>query len=154
MSYIIKICLLSLLLTISVEFSYSTIRRHQVTTTTTTATPESSNKHLWIENTIPKLPNDCKKSFLCKKKVKHGDGIIKPCIKYCVKDIECPPNTIGKPETIQPDWCILLDQNLLDEFDKPETTSAGHHVMPVNMIDFPCQEGYLPDFRGRCREVW
>ncbi|XP_055906909.1 uncharacterized protein LOC129942120 [Eupeodes corollae] len=155
MSNTIRIILFVCFFTITfIELSSSEIRQTPATTTKTT-----DSKSLWIENRIPKPPSGCKNVFICKKKLKHSfaNQTIKPCIKYCVRSFSCPDDFVGKTDPIDPDWCVLLDQNQLEDFETaapPARSDGKTNIVQVNMIDFPCQEGYLPDFRGRCREVW
>lgn len=107
---------------------------------------QSDRIKLFLNNNIPEIQKGCTGVYICKKKAKT-DSNVKPCLKYCLKKMECDTGTThGKP-----DQCVELYEDAVFQ-DTSNTTDVS--VMQVNMIDFPCQPGYLPDSRGRCREVW
>ncbi|XP_017052346.1 uncharacterized protein LOC108095686 [Drosophila ficusphila] len=130
--------------------------RDSTTTTTTTTTTEEPRRPFFINNNIPAVDEGCEAHFICKKKLTQVP-VPRPCLKYCLKRIDCPNNvkTMGKPNQ-----CVELDEQQVLEAYESSTVQpiAGQPVtekiMEVAMIDFPCQPGYLPDHRGRCREIW
>lgn len=103
-------------------------------------------------NTIPKIEKGCEVQFMCVKKLKQAE-VPKPCVKFCIKNIKCKNGTTEKGKA---DECIELNEELVaKEYNQcDETTGEVVKMKGVAMIDFPCQPGYLPDSRGRCREVW
>ncbi|XP_017847795.1 uncharacterized protein LOC108603467 [Drosophila busckii] len=126
---------------------------HPTTTTTTEATTTTTARPFFINNNLPQLQPQCTATYVCKKKLTHLESPF-PCVKYCVRLIECPNNvkTRGKPNQ-----CVELDEQQVlahYEAEKVSTTTTEKNIMRVAMIDFPCQPGYLPDSRGRCREIW
>ncbi|XP_016990084.2 uncharacterized protein LOC108052244 [Drosophila rhopaloa] len=127
------------------------------TTSTTTTTTEEPRQSLFINNNVPAIGEGCEAHFTCKKKLTQVP-VPRPCLKYCLKRIDCPNNqkTLGRPNQ-----CVELDeQQVLAALEASKVPPvAGQPVTEVNMmevamIDFPCQPGYLPDHRGRCREIW
>lgn len=122
----------------------------------------ASKKSYIVSSTVPKdLPEHCVYNYVCKKKSKITDS--KECVKFCVAAVTCDP-----PESRyhNSSWCTEIHADYFFEvlnYSRTTTTPASVQsiaedtkkgVMQVNMIDFPCQPGYLPDRRGRCREVW
>lgn len=129
-------------------------RDSQVTTSTTTEKPQQP---LFIHNTLPPVEPGCTAHYSCSKKLKSV-AAPRPCVKYCLKRIECPGNVIVRGLASQ---CVELDEALvLQEIEAKANQSPSEQgattekIMEVAMIDFPCQPGYLPDSRGRCREIW
>lgn len=126
------------------------------TTSTTTTTTEEPRRPFFINNNIPEIPKDCVAQFKCKKKLANVQAP-KPCVKYCLHRITCPNN---QTSPVQPNQCVDLDEQqvLAAHEANTEPPVAGQttteKTMMVAMIDFPCQPGYLPDHRGRCREIW
>jgi len=126
------------------------------TTSTTTTTTEEPRRPFYINNNIPEIPKDCVAQFKCKKKLANVQAP-KPCVKYCLHRITCPNN---QTSAVQPNQCVDLDEQqvLAAHEANTEPPVAGQttteKTMMVAMIDFPCQPGYLPDHRGRCREIW
>ncbi|XP_037942233.1 uncharacterized protein LOC119675119 [Teleopsis dalmanni] len=127
---------------------FNLFNRFTSTTTTTTAKPRLP---LFINNNVPKADIGCTVNFECKKKLKVDPPQPKPCVKYCVKNIVCPNNIKIQG---QPNQCAQLNEDLVRQelIESQQSDKVG--IMQVAMIDFPCQPGYLPDSRGRCREVW
>ncbi|XP_065372259.1 uncharacterized protein LOC135964111 [Calliphora vicina] len=141
------------------ECGLSTLYHRKTTTeqpesTTATASDRVSAAY-YKSNNVPKVDEGCSITFECKKKLKAAENP-KPCVKFCVKFIECEN---GKKTNGAPGQCVELNEEMVSQEyndckkDKEEGTSNSH-IMQVAMIDFPCQPGYLPDSRGRCREVW
>ncbi|KAM8707064.1 hypothetical protein ACLKA7_011207 [Drosophila subpalustris] len=131
-------------------------RESKATTTTTTTTPEPQ-RQIFVQNNVPHVAAGCTAHFTCKKKL-TALAAPHPCVKYCLNRVECPNNQIqrGKPSE-----CVLLDEAQVQaDFTATHPTDGGdggpttEKIMQVAMIDFPCQPGYLPDSRGRCREIW
>lgn len=123
----------------------------------TEATPnENSVKdNYYVQNTIPKdIAKECHIAYECKRKLKQAE-VPKPCVKYCVKLVKCPD---GRTMSGEPTQCLELNEELVakeyNENCRNETASVSMDIRPVTMIDFPCQPGYWPDSRGRCREIW
>ena len=110
-----------------------------------------------VSDNVPKnLSSHCMYRFVCKKKAKASTSQEpRECVKFCVAGVECNPS-----DTVNYDrrWCTEIDPSFLSEVDEVITSTANTdqklNVSQVNMIDFPCQPGYLPDRRGRCREIW
>ncbi|XP_043654628.1 uncharacterized protein LOC122620986 [Drosophila teissieri] len=129
---------------------------HKESTTTTTTTTEEPRRPFFINNNVPVIPQDCSAQFKCKKKLADVPAP-RPCVKYCLHRISCPndQNTLGTPNQ-----CVDLDEQQVHAALVAATASPGdgsattEKPMMVAMIDFPCQPGYLPDHRGRCREIW
>ncbi|EDV54075.1 uncharacterized protein LOC6554894 [Drosophila erecta] len=124
------------------------------TTTTTTTTTEAPRRPFFINNNVPAIPTGCEAQFKCKKKLADVPAP-RPCVKYCLQRISCPngQNTFGTATQ-----CVDLDEQQVKAAHEASTASPGaattEKPMMVAMIDFPCQPGYLPDHRGRCREIW
>lgn len=124
----------------------------------------ASKKSYIISSTIPKdLPEHCVYNYVCRKKPKITDDV-KECVKFCVAGVTCKPTESRAYKT---SWCTEIHHDYyFDVLGYSRTTTTPSpvmqgieadikkNVMQVNMIDFPCQPGYLPDRRGRCREVW
>ncbi|KAL5284997.1 hypothetical protein ACFFRR_006994 [Megaselia abdita] len=122
----------------------------------------ASKKSYIIADTVPKdLPEHCVYNYVCKKKSKITNDE-KECVKFCVAGVTCKPHESHSYKT---SWCTEIHHDYFFEvlnFSLTTTTPAPtsiaqeikKNVMQVNMIDFPCQPGYLPDRRGRCREIW
>lgn len=123
------------------------------------STPPSKKSYI-ISSTVPKdLPEHCVYNYACKKKTKDI-GEFKECLRFCVAGITCKP---AESRHYEPKWCIEIDRDYYFEvlnLSRTTTTPAPadqdttKQAMQVNMIDFPCQPGYLPDRRGTCREIW
>ncbi|EDW16861.1 uncharacterized protein LOC6575388 [Drosophila mojavensis] len=131
------------------------LHRDASKTTTTTTTTEKSIKQLYINNNLPQLEPQCIGHYACSKKLTNVPAP-RPCVKYCLKRIECPNQKVirGKPNQ-----CVELDESqVLADYEattvRPSSAATTEKIMEVAMIDFPCQPGYLPDSRGRCREIW
>ncbi|XP_017082571.1 uncharacterized protein LOC108115574 [Drosophila eugracilis] len=127
------------------------------TTTTTTTTTEEPRRPFFINNNVPAIEEGCVAQFKCKKKLTQVP-VPRPCVKYCLHRITCPNN---QTTTAKPNQCVDLDeQQVLEAYHSsteppsPAGQAVTEKVMMVAMIDFPCQPGYLPDHRGRCREIW
>jgi len=122
--------------------------------TTTTPKPQ---RQIYINNNLPQVPVDCTAYYVCKKKLKTVPAP-SPCVKFCLKRIECPNNQIqrGRPnECVELDEAQVLAENTPTTLRQPISDgTTTEKIMEVAMIDFPCQPGYLPDSRGRCREIW
>lgn len=128
--------------------------------TTTTEQPAEVTTHdklpngYYKSNNLPQVEKDCEIRFECKKKLKTAETP-KPCVKFCVKYVKCDNSKVIPGVAGQ---CLELNEEMVaEEYNdckKDEQSSNTVHFMPVAMIDFPCQPGYLPDSRGRCREVW
>lgn len=124
----------------------------------------ASKKSYIISNTVPQdLPAHCNYSYACKKRPKISEGV-KECVKFCVAAVVCKPH---ENRAYKNTWCTEIHQDYFFEilnYSRTTTTPSPliqiieaetkKNVMQVNMIDFPCQPGYLPDRRGRCREIW
>ncbi|XP_034485457.1 uncharacterized protein LOC117790221 [Drosophila innubila] len=131
---------------------------HRESKVTTTTTPEP-RRQLFIHNNVPPVPAGCTAHFSCSKKLATGTPPF-PCVKYCLKRIECPNNQIQRGKHNE---CVQLDEEQVlaeSAITQPTPTAAAsdgattENIMMVAMIDFPCQPGYLPDSRGRCRVIW
>ncbi|XP_017002981.2 uncharacterized protein Gbp3 [Drosophila takahashii] len=125
------------------------------TSTTTTTTTEEPRRPFFLNNNVPAIEEGCEGQFKCKKKLTQVPAP-RPCLKYCLHRVTCPNN---QTTTAKPNQCVDLDeQQVLAAYQAPtEPPVAGKpavSTMMVAMIDFPCQPGYLPDHRGRCREIW
>ncbi|TMW47637.1 hypothetical protein DOY81_007285, partial [Sarcophaga bullata] len=122
-------------------------------TTTNESTTDNVPAGYYKSNNLPQVEKDCRIRFGCKKKLKAAETP-KPCLKFCVTFIECPD---GKRTYGVAGQCLELNEELVtQEYNdcKKDERTASLYPAPVAMIDFPCQPGYLPDSRGRCREVW
>ncbi|EDV94685.1 uncharacterized protein LOC6567917 [Drosophila grimshawi] len=133
------------------------LHRGATTSTTPTTTTEKARRPFYINNNLPHVDPGCIAHYSCGKKLTNV-AAPRPCVKYCLKRIDCPNNEKirGKPNQ-----CVELDETqVLADYESTRTkqpTSDGattEKIMEVAMIDFPCQPGYLPDSRGRCREIW
>lgn len=152
-----KLLLLLLLLVAAVQATLLGRLLHRESQTTTTTSTEKPQQPLFIHNNLPPVEPGCTAHYSCSKKLKSV-AAPRPCVKYCLKRIECPGNVIVRG---LPSQCVELDETLvLQEIEanaKAKSSSDGattEKIMEVAMIDFPCQPGYLPDSRGRCREIW
>ncbi|XP_037819359.1 uncharacterized protein LOC119608870 [Lucilia sericata] len=132
---------------------------HRKTTTeqpeiTTIVAKDGVPAGYYKSNNLPQVKEGCEIRFECKKKLKSAETP-KPCTKFCVKSIKCED---GTKINGAPGQCIELNEEMVaqeyNDCKKDEEESGAVNVMKVAMIDFPCQPGYLPDSRGRCREVW
>ncbi|KAM7361988.1 growth-blocking peptide 3 [Cochliomyia hominivorax] len=133
--------------------------QQQITTTNTPT--ESGNLDrvpagYYKVNNLPKVEEKgCKILYECKRKLKAAENP-KPCIKFCAKGIECDNENGKRKVAVAPGHCVELNEEMVaheyNDCKKDETSRVN--FMQVAMIDFPCQPGYLPDSRGRCREVW
>ncbi|XP_030569162.1 uncharacterized protein LOC115768634 [Drosophila novamexicana] len=130
---------------------------HRDTKSSTTSTTEKTGNQLYINNNLPIVEAQCTAHYACSKKLTNV-AAPRPCVKYCLKRIECPNNQVirGKPNQ-----CVELDETqVLADYEATTTKPSSYDgattekIMEVAMIDFPCQPGYLPDSRGRCREIW
>ncbi|KAH8416664.1 hypothetical protein KR222_005023 [Zaprionus bogoriensis] len=131
------------------------LHRETPVETTTPAPPP-----LFINNNLPAVEPGCTAHYSCSKKLTSVPAP-RPCVKYCLKRIECPNNVKlrGKPNQ-----CVELDETQVLAQLAEDASGGGatggtsgattEKIMEVAMIDFPCQPGYLPDSRGRCREIW
>ncbi|XP_005180290.1 uncharacterized protein LOC101899578 [Musca domestica] len=119
-------------------------------TDTETTTYEPHKRGYIIGNNVPHLEPGCEYKFKCKVKLQNAE-IPKPCLKTCVESWICnkQKKTIRKGF-----YCVEFNEELVAEEYKAEKEAQHVKASPVAMIDFPCQPGYLPDSRGRCREVW
>ncbi|EDW80597.1 uncharacterized protein Dwil_GK11480 [Drosophila willistoni] len=132
------------------------LHRHHSNETEATTTTETSAPPLFINNNLPQVGEGCVAHFSCSKKLTQLP-VPHPCVKYCLKRIDCPNNEKMKGKSNQ---CVELNEAVvLAEHDSnTEDSGSGQttekNIMQVAMIDFPCQPGYLPDSRGRCREIW
>lgn len=129
---------------------------HRESTTTTTTT-EEPRRPFFINNNVPEIAEGCKAHYTCNKKLTQVPAP-RPCLKYCLKMVECPNN---QKTRAKPNQCVELDeQQVLASYEASTTVKpisgqpVTEKIMEVAMIDFPCQPGYLPDHRGRCREIW
>lgn len=152
-----KLLLLFLVLVAATQASLlgRLLHRDSSTTSTTSTTTEEPRQPLFIHNNLPPVEPGCTAHYSCSKKLKSV-AAPRPCVKYCLKRIECPGNVIVRG---LPSQCVELDETLVlrDIEASSKSTSDGattEKIMEVAMIDFPCQPGYLPDSRGRCREIW
>ncbi|XP_073820431.1 growth-blocking peptide 3 [Musca autumnalis] len=125
--------------------------------TTTTSVPDTQTTTLAphkpgyiIANNIPELEPGCEYQFKCKKKLLNAE-LPKPCLKTCVDGLTCNQQ---KKSIRKGFYCVEFNEELVDQEYQAEKAATYHKASPVAMIDFPCQPGYLPDSRGRCREVW
>ncbi|KAH8284327.1 hypothetical protein KR018_010541 [Drosophila ironensis] len=133
------------------------LHRDSTSSTTTTTTP-APRRPFFINNNVPEIAEGCQAHFTCNKKLTQVPAP-RPCLKYCLKLVACPNNQKTKAK---PNQCVELDEpQVLAAYEaattpKPSATGepVTEHFMEVAMIDFPCQPGYLPDHRGRCREIW
>lgn len=119
----------------------------------------TSKKSYIISSTVPKdLPEHCFYNYTCKKRYKISENN-RECVKFCVAGITCQPT---ESRNYMEKWCTEIEPTFFFEvlnYTESTTTPTNEpddkkKVSQVNMIDFPCQPGYLPDRRGRCREVW
>ncbi|KAH8251844.1 hypothetical protein KR038_009401 [Drosophila bunnanda] len=130
--------------------------RESTTPSTTTTTTEEPRRPFFVNNNVPTIAAGCQAHFTCSKKLTQVPAP-RPCLKYCLKLVECPGNQKTRG---QPNQCVELDEQQVREAYEAALVPpvAGQPVtekiMEVAMIDFPCQPGYLPDHRGRCREIW
>ncbi|KAH8384106.1 hypothetical protein KR009_012155 [Drosophila setifemur] len=135
--------------------STTTTTTTTTTTSTTTTTTEEPHRPLFINNNVPTIEEGCTAHFTCNKKLTQV-AAPRPCLKYCLKMVECP----GQKNRAKPNQCVELDEQLVLEAYESSTVRpvpgqpVTEKIMEVAMIDFPCQPGYLPDHRGRCREIW
>ncbi|KAL9892307.1 uncharacterized protein LOC119641949 [Glossina fuscipes] len=113
---------------------------------------ELAPSNYYISNNVPKnIDKNCELHFECKKKLKQAE-VPKPCLKFCLKYIQCQNGTKVRGSS---DQCLELNEQLVaEEYNDCAKDGSYVPIVPVAMIDFPCQPGYLPDSRGRCREVW
>uniref|UniRef100_A0A1A9VCK2 Uncharacterized protein n=1 Tax=Glossina austeni TaxID=7395 RepID=A0A1A9VCK2_GLOAU len=113
---------------------------------------ELAPSNYYISNNVPKIVDkSCELHFECKKKLKQAE-VPKPCLKFCLKYIQCQNGTKVRGSS---DQCLELNEQLVaEEYNECAKDGSYVPIVPVAMIDFPCQPGYLPDSRGRCREVW
>ncbi|CAD6994395.1 uncharacterized protein LOC101456877 [Ceratitis capitata] len=124
------------------------------TTTTETAAAATSERPLpiYINNNIPNVDVSCTVRYKCQAKLKGTTVPPRPCIRYCVKFIECPnaPKIHGTAGQ-----CVDLDETKVrQQYEADQKKAGGVRIMEVAMIDFPCRPGFLPDDLGRCREIW
>uniref|UniRef100_A0A1I8NM61 Uncharacterized protein n=1 Tax=Stomoxys calcitrans TaxID=35570 RepID=A0A1I8NM61_STOCA len=127
---------------------------------TTTTTTQSSNAveeeesarfpdGYIVSKNLPELEPGCSLSFKCKRKLQNAEQP-KPCVQTCVDSLVC--NHQKRP--IQKYfYCVNFNEELVAQ-EHDIAISKQKKGGKVAMIDFPCQPGYLPDSRGRCREVW
>ncbi|KAH8358865.1 hypothetical protein KR093_002960 [Drosophila rubida] len=140
------------LLCAATAVSCSRLGRQRLRLLRTAVPPET----IFTNNHVPAVPEGCTAHFACSKKLTTVPNP-RPCIKYCLKRIECPDKPVqrGKPHE-----CVEVAVPSDDDTaaTTPSTRTGGvattEKIMEVAMIDFPCQPGYLPDSRGRCREIW
>ncbi|XP_065359531.1 uncharacterized protein LOC135953518 [Calliphora vicina] len=132
-------------------------------TTNTTEQPESTtattsdrlSPAYYKSNNIPEVDEGCSIFYVCRQKLRTVE-IPKPCIKFCVKNIECDN---GKITNGAPGQCVELNEEMVsheykDELEGTTNPQNLQAAMILIEINFPCQPGYLPDSRSRCREVW
>ncbi|XP_061390533.1 uncharacterized protein LOC133325829 [Musca vetustissima] len=118
-------------------------------TETTTVAPHKSG--YIIANNVPALEPGCEYHFKCKVKLQNAE-VPKPCLKSCVDSLVCNNQKRGIRKGF---YCVQFNEELVaQEYQEEKEANAHVKASPVAMIDFPCQPGYLPDSRGRCREVW
>lgn len=128
---------------------------HHETPSTTTVAPQPS---IFFNNNLPKIEKGCTATYNCaRKKAVLPQATTKACLQYCLKHTTCgnSPAVNGKDNE-----CVELNEEMVRKEHEQNSileqvgSSPSVSVMRVAMIDFPCQPGYLPDSRGRCREVW
>ncbi|XP_062125225.1 uncharacterized protein LOC133838219 [Drosophila sulfurigaster albostrigata] len=129
---------------------------HRQTTTTTTTTTAAPRQEIFTNNNVPEVPAGCIAHYACSKKLTTVPNP-RPCLKYCLKRIECPDKPVQRGKANE---CVEVDATkVLADYESTTVSSndvdaTTQKIMEVAMIDFPCQPGYLPDSRGRCREIW
>ncbi|XP_053954003.1 uncharacterized protein LOC128860469 [Anastrepha ludens] len=123
-----------------------------VATANAAVTTTSRPPPIYINNKVPTVDVSCMVRYKCIEKLKGATVPPKPCVKYCVKFIECPNATKIRGTA---DQCVELDEAAVRrQYEQDTKSGESIHVMKVAMIDFPCRPGFLPDDMGRCREVW
>lgn len=138
--------------------STTTEQPEQNTAATATATNNSDRlpAGYYKSNNLPKVEEGCKIVYDCKKKLKTAENP-RPCVKFCAKAIDCDNEKGKRRIAVAAGQCLELNEEMVaQEYNdcKKDESSTLVPFMQVAMIDFPCQPGYLPDSRGRCREVW
>lgn len=139
--------------------STTTEQPEQNTAATATATNNSDRlpAGYYKSNNLPKVEEEgCKIVYDCKKKLKTAENP-RPCVKFCAKAIDCDNEKGKRRIAVAAGQCLELNEEMVaQEYNdcKKDESSTLVPFMQVAMIDFPCQPGYLPDSRGRCREVW
>ncbi|XP_075146272.1 growth-blocking peptide 3 [Haematobia irritans] len=142
-SYLLVILFASLLMAIA---------KCDSTTTETTSESEEETKFqegYIIANNLPPLEEGCSFVFKCRRKLQNAEQP-KPCLQTCVDVLECNNQ---KRSIRKGFYCLTFNEELVGQ-EHQEAINKAKKGGKVAMIDFPCQPGYLPDSRGRCREVW
>ncbi|KAH8310674.1 hypothetical protein KR044_002488 [Drosophila immigrans] len=157
--FIVVLCIAAAAVVNAVPVSLLSRLLHRETTTSTSTTTAAPREEIFSNNHVPEVPAGCVAHFACSKKLTTVASP-RPCVKYCLKRIDCPNKPVqrGKPhECVEVDASKLLAESETTTARAATGTGDGpttEKIMEVAMIDFPCQPGYLPDSRGRCREIW
>ena len=152
----LKLTILSLLCTSFMAVATTTTTTTAVDTATRIpSATESAQQSLFLNNNVPKIEDGCVGHYKCERKLKSVKTPPRPCVKYCLRYVECSGAAKVKRSGRE---CVELNETLLEQEESqsggPLQNRTQLPIMPVALIDFPCQPGYLPDSRGRCREVW